>query len=120
MQAGASLLMHDYSRAAGLCHKDRGLLQEVWRQDGGAGAVCAHSAHFCALCCRRRQHALCRVRLASSMQLMFRLALHLNGLCMWISVCTHFLAGAGSIPYAECATAPSKTLIPRAPVPKLQ
>lgn len=31
---------------------------QVRRQDGGARALCAHHPHLCALCGRRRQHAL--------------------------------------------------------------
>lgn len=48
-------------------HRPNGsLLRQVWRENGGAGALCAHRAHLCALCGRHWQHGVQQVQGAGS------------------------------------------------------
>lgn len=54
-QAGAEAEVH---------RSDRGLLCQVWRQDSGAGTLCADCAHVCTLCGRHWQHVIQQVSVA--------------------------------------------------------
>ena len=37
------------------------VLQQVWRQDGGARPLCAHHSNLCAICCRSGLHVVQQV-----------------------------------------------------------